>query len=96
MNAVVAAAGAVAVHVPEVSTDPCAENDTLHACVNGPTPPDTLTVVVGVVTFALDTMLRDTEPYTGETVALSVMGAASSEDHAKCGKLPVLTHAPVI
>jgi hypothetical protein len=55
-----------------------------------------LTVVVGVVTFALDTMLRDTEPYTGETVALSVMGAASSEDHAKCGKLPVLTHAPVI
>jgi hypothetical protein len=49
VNVVVADVGELAVHVPDVSMEFDTSKATVHAWVNGPTPPETFTVVGAVV-----------------------------------------------
>lgn len=91
MNVVVADVGAVTEHVPEASVDGPALKKMIHECVNGPTPPVTVTVVEPdtVLTRMPDELWAD--PVTVVGPASADIGAVVSDFHAP----PTPIHAPV-
>jgi hypothetical protein len=82
VNVVVADVGLSAAQVPVLSADFAGLKATDHACVNGPVPPDTVTVTELLVTFWRIAAELEIDPLADVGLTLSAIGIAFMEAHA--------------